>query len=258
MITQHRWLSRMMVAMCFLITVTTIQAKETDKQIKKTEITLDGINYAAYIKAHIVTADGDTIIDGVQYHRRDTISVDTVYYAEVAKYTIDKTTHDSLFYKGDVVIPEIIIADDEPYPVTTTATKAFSGCRELTSVTLPASCVNIGRLTFEDCVLLKSSPIPMTATSVGTGVFKGCTNLEEVTIVPGWEKTVSEEFAYCPNLKRLIIAEGETPVEMKINMFGSNSEARTAINSIEYINMGATWMPASTRTTSSPSTTWPT
>ena len=203
LLTHKRWLRRLLVAVFCLTGVAALQAAN---------ITVDGINYT--------TASGNK--------------------ATVAKYTIDKTVtpYDTLFYTGDIVIPEKITYEGVEYTVVATAANAFVDCRDLLSVTLPASCVTIGRNCFKGCSSLKYSPLPATVTSVGTGVFNGCTTLEEVVIYPGWKKPVSEEFANCPGLKRLIISDGDVPVEMKVNAFGANAEARTALNSIEYIYMG--------------------
>ncbi len=202
LITQNHWLRRLMLAIVCVSAATALQAAS---------ITYDGINY---------TTSGNK--------------------ATIAKYTIDKTVtpYDTLFYSGDIVIPEKFTYEGTEYTVVATAANAFVGCRELTSVTLPATCVTIARNTFKDCPALKTSPLPATVTSVGSGVFNGCTSLEEVTIWPGWNKPISEEFANCDNLKRLIIADGETPVVMKLAAFGNNAEARTALASIEYIYMG--------------------
>ena len=203
--TSKQWSRRLLLMMGCIATLVAVQAAT---------ITVDGINYT-------------TKSDGT---------------VTVAKYTIIKATAetpaDTLFYTGDIVIPEKVTYEGTEYTVVATAPNAFVDCKELTSLTLPATCVTIGRNCFKGCTSLTVSPIPMTATKVDTGVFNGCTSLEEITIVPGWNKPVSEEFANCPNLKRLIIAEGETPVVMKVNAFGANAEARTAINSIEYIYMG--------------------
>ena len=203
--THKKWLTRLAAIVCCLAAATAVHAAS---------ITVDGINYT-------------TKNDGT---------------ATVAKYTIIKATAttpaDTLFYTGDVVIPETFDYEGTDYTVVATAANAFADCRDLTSVTLPATCVTIGRNCFKGCTSLTVSPLPETVTSVGTGVFNGCTSLEEVIIYAGWKKPVSEEFANCPNLKRLIITTGDAPVEMKVNMFGSNAEARVAINSIEYIYMG--------------------
>ena len=182
------------------------------------------------VSATTVLQAASITYDGINY----TTSGDK---ATIAKYTIDKTVtpYDTLFYSGDIVIPEKFTYEGTEYTVVATAANSFVGCRELTSVTLPATCVTIARNTFKDCSALKTSPLPATVTSVGSGVFNGCTSLEEVTIWPGWNKPISEEFANCDNLKRLIIAEGETPMVMKLAAFGNSAEARTALASIEYI-----------------------
>ena len=202
LITYNHWLRRLMLAIVCVSAATALQAAS---------ITYDGINY---------TTSGNK--------------------ATIAKYTIDKTVtpYDTLFYSGDIVIPETFTYEGTEYTVVATAANSFLDCRNLTSVKLPASCVTIARNTFKGCSSLTTSPIPETATSVGSGVFNGCTSLEEITIVPGWNKPISEEFANCDNLKRLIITDGETPVVMKLTAFGSNPEARTALSSIEYIYMG--------------------
>ena len=201
--THQKWLKRLFVALCCLTAAGAMQAAS---------ITVDGINYT--------TASGNK--------------------ATVAKYTIDKTVtpYDTLFYAGEIVIPEKFTYEDVEYTVVATAANAFVDCRDLISVSLPATCVTIGRNCFKGCSSLRFSPLPATVTSVGTGVFNGCTILEEVEIFPGWKKPVSEEFANCHNLKRLIISNGETPVEMKVNAFGASAEHRTALNSIEYIYLG--------------------
>jgi hypothetical protein len=176
-------------------------------------------------------------VDGINYSTNTTKKE-----ATIAKYTIikatDTTPADTLFYKGEITIPEKITYEGVEYTVVATAANSFLDCRELTSLTLPSTCVTIARNTFKGCSALKNSPIPPTVTSVGSGVFNGCTSLEEVTIWPGWSKPVSEEFANCDNLKRLIIAPGDAPVVMKVNAFGATAEARTALSSIEAIHMG--------------------
>ncbi len=202
--TQKKWLRHLLLALGCLATATALQAAN---------VTVGGINYTTNT---------------------------TKKEATIAKYTIDKnvTPYDTLFYTGDIVIPETITVDGTEYTVVATAANSFLDCRDLTSVTLPATCVTIARNTFKGCSALTHSPLPSTVTSVGSGVFNGCTSLEEVTIWPGWNKPISEEFANCPNLKTLIIAPGSEPVVMKVNMFGANSEARVAINSIDHIYMG--------------------
>jgi len=207
------------------------------KQIKTHKTWLHRLFMTVGCMAAVMAVNAASVtVDGINY------TTNSKGQATIAKYTITKATAttpaDTAFYKGDIVIPQTIIVDGTEYTVVATAANSFLDCKEVTNVTLPATCVTIARNTFKGCTSLRYSPIPETATSIGSGVFNGCTSLEEVTIVPGWSKPISEEFANCPNLKRLIIADGETPVVMKVNAFGASSEARTALSSIEYIYMG--------------------
>ncbi len=200
----HRsWLRAAAVTVAALVAVPLLQAAS---------ITHDGINY---------TTSGQN--------------------ATVAKYTIVRATADTpadtLFYSGDIVIPETFEEDGTTYTVVATASNSFLDCKELTSLVLPETCVTIGRNSFKGCTALTVSPIPVTATSIGTGVFNGCSSLQEVVVPPGWIKLVSEEFSGCP-LKKLVFADTDTPVELKVDMFGKTAETKLAINTLEEIYIG--------------------
>ena len=57
---------------------------------------------------------------------------------------------------------------------------AFSGCRSLTSLTLPSGVTSIGDYAFSGCRSLTSLTLPSSVTSsVGRWVFDGCYNLKE-------------------------------------------------------------------------------
>ncbi|MBR5102804.1 MAG: leucine-rich repeat protein, partial [Muribaculaceae bacterium] len=161
--------------------------------------------------------------------------------ATVAKYTINKNPADTLWYTGDIVIPETITDDGgTTYTVVGTDANSFKDCKDVTSVVLPNTCVTIGRATFTGCTSLKVSPIPETVESVGSGVFKGCTSLEEVTITNGWGKDgfKSETFSRCP-LKKLIIADGFCR-QIKANAWGLDTDAgsRVALTTLQEIYFG--------------------
>ena len=67
---------------------------------------------------------------------------------------------------------------------------AFSGCYELTSVTIPGSVTSIGNA-FNGCVWLKSVTIPDSVTSIGDLAFLGC---ECLTLTVGRDSYAKE---YC-------------------------------------------------------------
>lgn len=177
------------------------------------------------------------------------ITVDGINYstsklnATVAKYTIKKATAttpaDTAFYTGDIVIPETFEYGGETYTVIATAANAFLDCKDVTSISLPATCVTIGRNSFKGCSGIKVSPIPVTATSIGTGALNGCSGLEELTIPVGWAgPMISEDLAGCSSLKKLIFADSPTPFKMNFEAYGKTDETRVANKSIEEIYFG--------------------
>ncbi len=84
-------------------------------------------------------------------------------------------------YKGTdtaVVIPGAIGKDQ----VTEIGIYAFSGCKGLTSVTIPAGVKKIGDWTFYDCTGLTSVTIQEGVKEIGSSAFSDCTGLTSVTI----------------------------------------------------------------------------
>ena len=57
----------------------------------------------------------------------------------------------------------------------------FFGCKNLTSVEIPASVTGIGDHAFDGCTSLVSVTIPASVTSIGWDAFAGCDNLVDVT-----------------------------------------------------------------------------
>ena len=67
---------------------------------------------------------------------------------------------------------------------------AYSGCRSLTSVTIPNSVTRIGDDAFYGCVNLTSVIIPESVTSTGDYAFYGCGDLVSIT----FERSTPPEF----------------------------------------------------------------
>ena len=75
---------------------------------------------------------------------------------------------------GDVVIP------DDVYEI---GRSAFSGCRELRSVTFPYRLITIRMSAFQGCKGLTSITLPENVNDVEDWAFEGCTGLTEVIVL---------------------------------------------------------------------------
>ena len=110
---------------------------------------------------------------------------------------------------------------------------AFSGCTNLTSITIPASVTSIGDFAFQSCTrlatvtfaedsqlesiseyafygcrALQSIEIPASVTSIGNSAFDGCRNLTEITLPASVTSIGNSAFRSCSSLATVTFAEG--------------------------------------------------
>ena len=86
-----------------------------------------------------------------------------------------------------------------PDSVTSIGDKAFSGCKSLAFVTISASVTSIGDYAFFDCISLKSVTIPDSVTSIGNCSFSGCKSLNSIYFVGNAPRRVgASAFSWTP------------------------------------------------------------
>ena len=112
----------------------------------------------------------------------------------------------SVFTKGELVIPKQI----EGLPVTSIRDSAFTGCRSLTSITIPDSVTSIGNKTFSHCGSLTSLTIPDSVTRIGDGAFFFCSSLSSITIPDSVTRIGDSAFSSCTSLKEISVTSGNT------------------------------------------------
>ena len=130
-------------------------------------------------------------------------------------------------YKGDIVIPESFTYDGETYRVTSIAASAFSGCKHVTSVSLPASVTTIGDNAFTGCEKLTAITLPAELTSIGKSAFSGCKELTAITIPAKVETIGSGAFTDCKGLASISVAAGNATYSSPSNC---NAIVQTATN----------------------------
>jgi Leucine-rich repeat (LRR) protein len=99
-----------------------------------------------------------------------------------------------------------------PDSVTSIGDYAFSGCSNLTSITIPDSVTSIGNYTFDVCSSLTSMTVPDSVTSIGNGAFNGCTSLTSVTIPNSVTSIGDSAFGYCSKLTSVTIPDSVTSI----------------------------------------------
>ncbi|MCQ2392438.1 MAG: leucine-rich repeat domain-containing protein, partial [Kiritimatiellae bacterium] len=90
--------------------------------------------------------------------------------------------------------------------------RAVSGCRGLTSVTIPSSVTSIGDSVFYDCSGLTSVTIPSSVTNIGEYAFRGCSGLTTVTIPSGVTSIGYGAFYGCSGLTSVTIPSSVTSI----------------------------------------------
>ena len=144
------------------------------------------------------------IIDDIYYHLLPSINE-----AEVISHPRSYLGNN---YTGNVVIPEKVVCNGSEYRVTSIKKSAFSGCKDLTSVTIPNSVTKIEETAFANCIGLTSVKIPNSVTSIGQFAFYLCSGLTSVTIPNSVTEIGDYAFQSCTSLTSITIPSSITSI----------------------------------------------
>ena len=92
--------------------------------------------------------------------------------------------------------------------VTSIGDRAFYGCTNLESITIPDGVTSIGDSAFYGCTNLESITIPNSITNIGFEAFRNCTSLESITIPDGVASIDENAFWSCSSLESITIGKG--------------------------------------------------
>ena len=111
-------------------------------------------------------------------------------------------------YSTDVELPSTI----EGKQITSIGHSAFSGCSDITSITIPNGVTSIGYWAFEKCSNLTSIIIPDSVKTIGGYAFSNCSSLTDITIPDGVTTIGYSAFADCRKLTSINIPESVTRI----------------------------------------------
>ncbi len=149
-----------------------------------------------------------TCIDQVIYDKAVTA---IIYVPEHVKSIVVPNTVTSFTLQGHTGIESVTFEENSqlkeigPY--------AFSGCTNLTSITIPTGVTWIGYYAFSGCSSLTSAVIPEGVTSVETNTFSGCISLTSVNIPDSVTSIGYYAFSNCSSLTEITIPDKVTVIE---------------------------------------------
>lgn len=124
----------------------------------------------------------------------------------------------------------------------TTMEGAFTNCTALTSITIPNSVENIDGA-FSKCTQLTTITLPKSITSIGDHTFFGCSSLKSITIPESVKTIGNEAFLGCSSLKS-ITCKAPIPPHSQIYSFAETPDSLLLLvpaNSIDAYKKAEGW-----------------
>lgn len=87
---------------------------------------------------------------------------------------------------------------------------AFFGCTSLENLTIPQSVTELADYLFSECSALTSVTIPASVTKINDGVFYGCSSLSAITLPDGITEICQSTFRECSSLASIMIPDTVT------------------------------------------------
>jgi len=116
---------------------------------------------------------------------------------------------------------------------------AFSGCKNLTSVSLPSTLKEIGNEAFSDCTKLSSIVIPENVYEIYSYAFSGCSSLSSVTFKGDLWKIGAAVFKNCTSLTSITIPSQVTLIDYNAFQGCTSLTKITLPNKVDTICDGA-------------------
>ena len=131
------------------------------------------------------------------------VTINGVEYTLNSKDKTATVAHRS--YSGVVQIPSSVIYSGTTYSVTSIDDWAFSGCTDLTSVTMTCRITSLPRGIFSGCTNLGSFNVPSTVTKIESDAFRNCSLLSSISMPTSVTTIGYNAFENCTNLTSVVL-----------------------------------------------------
>ncbi len=143
---------------------------------------------------------GDNAFDNCEKIEKITVEEGNKSYSSIGNCLFDLSTKFLLRGCSDSVIPSGTLRIDYA---------AFSGCKNLKTITVPDSVCVIDSSAFENCSSLESVVIGESVREIGSHAFKKCTSLSKITLKrDNLPEMNADSFDRCPKLKGFYKKDG--------------------------------------------------
>ncbi|MDE6238652.1 MAG: leucine-rich repeat domain-containing protein [Muribaculaceae bacterium] len=180
-----------------------------------------------------------------------TFEIDNIFYMQVSPTEVAVTHNPENCYRddigrrlvseysGEIKIPEQINYKDKNYRVIWIAEYTFSDCKNLTSVIIPNSIVEIKEWAFGRCTGLTDINIPNSVITISEGAFFGCEKMVNVTLSNSLKTIGSSAFRECKNLSSIGIPNTVTSIDSRAFSGCVNLKSIIIPNSVTYLGESA-------------------
>ena len=150
----------------------------------------------------------------------DDIRLDKTAYGATGKMTGTIADYDGTSEpaSGKSLVAQIIdrsvtsVSEEDLKGTTEIGSSAFSGCKGLTTITIPDSVTDISINAFSGCKGLTTITIPGSVTDISSGAFEYCTGLTSITIQDGVSGIGDRTFYSCSKLTSITIPDSVTRI----------------------------------------------
>ena len=108
-------------------------------------------------------------------------------------------------YTGNEIVPKDVVSVRIHPSVINIEDETFSGCKQLRKVEFNEGLQKIGYRAFHGCVVLQKIKIPSTVIKIGNWAFRGCTGMKEVALNEGLTEIGNRAFTSCNALQSISI-----------------------------------------------------